>query len=220
MNPIWIAGSISECAEVGRTGVPGAIVTNPTVVADWCRDGMTFHQAVRACLDAVPDLPLFIQLRGPVRADYLDQAAALRAISERVVPKLPATVEALAAVKTLAGQGVDSLVTTVCSLSQASLAAAADAAWICPYWARVREAGGDPARLIREASALYRRGGHRTRIVPASIRSVADADEAFEAGADGVIVFHNVFREMHQHPLMASSLASFERDDWSRIPQD
>ncbi|MGN6506218.1 MAG: transaldolase family protein [Tepidisphaeraceae bacterium] len=213
---LWIAGTIDECASAASTGLTSAIVTNPTVIAKWCAGTRTLEAVCQEMLERAP-LPLFVQLRGPMTAQYLAEAAHLRKISTRVVPKLPATLDGLAAVRALADRGVESLVTTVCSLEQAYLCAAAGARWICPYVARVNDAGGNAFTLIRDAAEYYRRTNAGIRIMPASVRTRLDAEECLRAGADGVIVFHDLFLTLFDHPVMMNSLEKFEAEDWSRI---
>lgn len=215
--PLWIAGTIDQCAADASTGLVKAVVTNPTVVADWCAGGESLESVCRQMLDQT-SLPLFIQLRGPTTEQFLAEAEWLKTISARIVPKLPATHAALVAVSTLADRNIDCLVTTVCSLEQAYLSAAARARWICPYVARVNDAGGDAFTLIRDAADYYRRNKLRTQIMPASVRSSADVAACLRAGADGVIVFHDLFLTLFEHPVMAASLAQFESQDWARIP--
>jgi len=213
---LWIAGTIDQCTASAGTGLVDAVVTNPTVVASWCAGGESMESVCREMLDRT-SVPLFIQLRGPRTEQFLTEAEHLKSLSPRIVPKLPATHAGLVAVRKLADRNIDSLVTTVCSLEQAYLCATARARWICPYVARVNDAGGDAFGLIRDAADYFRRNHLRTQIMPASVRSAADVASCLRAGADGVIVFHDLFLTLFEHPVMAASLAQFETKDWSRI---
>ncbi len=40
---IWIAGTLNQVLAACQTGLVSAIVTNPTVMADWTKDGQTLE---------------------------------------------------------------------------------------------------------------------------------------------------------------------------------
>lgn len=214
---LWIAGAIDEVVAAANTGLPTAVVTNPTVVADWTADGRTLEEAAEEVLERTA-LPLYVQLRGPDADTFKREGDALAARSERLCLKLPSTLAGLEAVRYFAHNGLTTLVTTVCSLEQAYLAAAAGASSICPYMSRLDEAGEPAATLISRVASAYDRHDVATRIYPASVRRREQIGEAIEAGAHGVILFDALFREMCDHPVTKDSLHRFDRDDWSRIP--
>lgn len=213
---IWVAGPVDELIEACTTGIPGAIVTNPDVVAGWFReDG---RDPVETAVELVnrTALPLFLQLAGPDRASFLRQAGAIARRDPRLLPKLPATAEGLAAAADLSTRG-PLLITAVSSLAQAAIAATAGARFLCPYFARLRDAGIDPADLCARGAACFERMGCPTEFVPASIRSVDDFQSALAAGATGGIVFTGLFREMLDHPATAAALAGFDVA-WKALP--
>lgn len=219
MTELWIAGTIDEVLKAAKTGLPKAIVTNPTVVAEWTADGRTLESAVREVC-AGTDLPLYIQLRGPSAEQFKAEGEALAAISPQLCLKLPSTLEGIEATAYFAGKGKTTLVTTVCSLEQAYLAACAGAGAICPYMSRLDDAGESSTQLIADTATLYERHGCKTRIFPASVRTRQQIGAAMRVGAHGVIIFDTLFREMTSHTVTDASLAAFEKDDWSRIPRE
>jgi len=213
---LWVAGPVDELIEACATGIPGAIVTNPDVVAGWFRvDGRDPVETAAALVEHTA-LPLFLQLAGPDRASFLRQAGAITRRDPRLLPKLPATAEGLAAAAVLSARG-PLLVTAVSSLAQAAMAAAAGARFLCPYFARLRDAGIDPADLCARGAASFGRLGCPTEFVPASIRSLADFESALAAGATGGIVFTGLFREMLDHPATAAALTGFDAA-WKSLP--
>lgn len=212
---IWIAGSPEEVVQAAQTGLVSAVVTNPTVIAAWTQSGESLEDVATSVIKAT-NLPLYVQLHGPGRDQFLREADYLKKISGQIIPKIPATLEGLAAAAILEHQGIETLITTVCSLNQAYVAAVAGVTAICPYYSRLRDHGDDAARFIHEVADMYRREGVPTRIRPASVRSVEDVAQCLQNGADGVIVFYEVFRQLTAHPVSDSSLANFE-NDWQRI---
>lgn len=212
---LWIAGTVDQVEAAAATGLASAIVTNPTVVAQWTTAARRPLEDIAAELVAATGLPLYIQLHGPSPEAFLAEAEALRRLSPLLLPKLPSTTEGLVACRALAAQGIPVLVTTVCSVNQAYLAAIAGAASICPYFARLGESGRDPAQFIATVAALYARHSLKTEILPASIRTLEQAEAALVAGASGLIIFDELFRRLCDHEVTASSLAGFETD-WAK----
>jgi TalC/MipB family fructose-6-phosphate aldolase len=212
---LWIAGTVAQVKAVAATGLASAIVTNPTVVAQWCAAEKKPLEDIALDVVQTTGLPLYIQLHGPTAATFLAEARALRRLNPLILPKLPSTTEGFIACRALADEGSPVLVTTVCSVNQAYLAAVAGATSICPYFARLGESGQDPAAFIATVAALYARHGIKTEILPASIRTLAQAEAAMVAGASGVIIFDELYRQLCDHGVTASSLQGFEAD-WAK----
>lgn len=212
---LWITGTVEEVKIAAETGMVGAVVTNPSVVARWARDGRRLDDLFAAVCDATK-LPLYVQLRGPNRSAFLAEFESLRTVSERIHPKLPATADGLAATRELADEHVQVLVTAVCSISQAALAVAAGASFICPYFARLNDTGYEAYRLIEQIAGLYSRHDAQTQIVPASIRTTQDFEDVLLAGAHGAILPYAVFSSSIEHELTRKSLVEFE-SDWKQI---
>ena len=213
---IWVAGPVDELIDACASGIPTAIVTNPDVIAAWHRSDGRDPVETAASLVERTGRPLFLQLAGPTCDDFLRQADAIRARDPLLLPKLPATPAGLAATARLSPHTAV-LVTAVSSLAQALAAAAAGARFLCPYFARLRDAGIDPAGLCSRASTAFRNTGCHTELVPASIRTLDDFEYAIAAGATGGIVFTGLFREMLSHPATTSALDGFQTS-WNSLP--
>ena len=212
---LWIAGSVEQVCAAAATGLVSAIVTNPTVVAQWTAAARRPIEDIATEVVSATKLPLYIQLRGPGADAFLAEAEALLRLSPFIRPKLPSTTEGLVACRKLASQNIPVLITTVCSVNQAYLAAVAGAASICPYYARLGESGTPPAAFIASVAQMYQRSRVGTEILPASVRTVEQAEAALLAGASGLILFDDLFRKLCEHDVTASSLAGFE-GDWAK----
>ncbi|WP_024285959.1 transaldolase family protein [Cellulomonas sp. KRMCY2] len=122
------------------TGLFAGVTTNPLLLA---RAGLT-----SADLPALHDWAVahgartvFLQTLGTDVDQIVREGENLRALSERVVVKVPATRAGLTATRRLADSGVPLLVTAVYRASQALLAQAAGAQYIAPYLGRMTAAG-------------------------------------------------------------------------------
>ncbi len=213
---LWITGSLQEVKDAVKLGLAGAVVTNPTVISQWSSGTRALEDVVAEACDAT-GLPLYVQLYGPDKRSFIRELRHLKEISKLIVPKLPATMEGLAATRDLASEGETVLVTAVCSIQQAFLAAVAGAEFICPYFARLNDAGQEAATLIQDSRNLYEGNGFATEIIPASIRSIQDLSASLFAGAHGAILPVKVFYDAFENELTKSSLATFEQD-WQTIP--
>lgn len=213
---IWIAGSAAALPPLCATGIPQAIVTNPDVLAGWHRENGRAPEDTAAGLAETTGLPVFLQLRGPDADALIRQARAIRSLHPLLLPKLPATAAGLAACATLAGE-TTVLVTAVATLAQAAAAAAAGAQFLCPYFARLRDHGGDPAALCAASASCFARTGCTTELVPASLRNRADFESALSHGATGGILFTQLFEEILEHESCGAAMESFT-PAWNSLP--
>lgn len=213
---IWIAGSAAALPPLCRTGIPEAIVTNPDVLAGWHRENGRAPEITAAELADATGLPVFLQLRGPDTNALLRQAGAIRSLHPLLLPKLPATAAGLAACATLAKE-TTVLVTAVATLAQAAAAAAAGAQFLCPYFARLRDHGGDPAELCAATASLFTQTRTTTELIPASLRNRADFETALRHGASGGILFTQLFEEILEHESCVAAMDSFT-PAWNTLP--
>lgn len=216
MMDIWIAGTMAEVKMAADSGLVSAVVTNPTVMAQWTAEGRKLEEVCREVVDAT-GLPLYVQLYGPTTTAFLAETEYLRKISPLIRPKLPSTLEGISAAKQLEAGSCKTLVTTVVSVNQAYACAAAGVSAICPYLNRLQQSGEDALIVINRIAAMYRRELVPTRILPASVRTEEDIHHALVSGCSGVIVFYPLFLSMFRHAVTADSLAAFETD-WKKIP--
>ncbi len=98
-------------------------------------------------------------------------------------------------------EGVETFCTTVFSLTQAAAVAQAGVDHILPFCDPVKEAGGDPTKLIRECVQMFAGWEQRPFIMAALVRTVDSAYAAFRDGADELVTMWTVYRDMMDHPL-------------------
>lgn len=215
---IWISGSVEQVIADSKTGLADAIVTNPTVIAQWCQNGESMETLAKKVTEAT-GLSLYIQLKGPSVSGYLDQYKKLKQVSKMIIPKIPSTLEGIQAARMLESRGQETLVTMVCSIGQAYACAAANVRTICPYYNRLAEQGENADAFLSNVAAIYKENEVKTKIMPASIRSLEDVENALKSGSNGVIIFSEVFRELFQHPVTTASMKGFE-EDWKNIVEE
>jgi len=208
---IWIAGTIDEVTEAAHTGLVSAVVTNPTVISQWTSEGDSLEDVLAQVTSKV-EVPVYVQLYGPDKETFLAETEYLQNISPNIRPKLPATLEGIAATKVLNDSKIETLITTVCSPGQAYAAAVAGADAICPYVARMNDYDNSAEELLISLSEMYRRNSIETKIIPASVRTIDDVNVCLRSGCNGVIIFYDLFKSLFDHPVLKESLDRFEKD--------
>ncbi len=130
-----------------------------------------------------------------------------------MILKIPCTVNGLKAFAAFKEQGVETFCTTVFSLPQAVAVAQAGVDHILPFCEPVKEAGGDPTKLIRDCVAMFAGWEQRPFIMAALVRSVETAQAAYRDGVDELVTMWTVYRDMMEHPLTAQWNKIF-LDEW------
>lgn len=212
---IWVSGTVKEVIEISKTGLIEAVVTNPTVTSEWAESGQSLEELAKYVVEET-GLPLYIQLKGPKFDDFRRECDYLKQISEKIIPKIPSTLDGISAAGLLEKQGIETLVTTVCSINQAYACAAVGISTICPYYNRIKDNGVDADALFTSIISMYKNNKVDTKIIPSSIRSAHDVAVALKNGCNGVIIFKKVFDELFENDVTNQSLQEFEKD-WNNI---
>ena len=159
-------------------------------------------------LEAFPDGPICYQPTRSTYAEMEEQARAAAALApDRVVAKLPATLEAITLATALRADGIDSALTAVYSPAQALLAHEAGCMWIIPYVDRAaRHSAG---AVVLEQAAILERLDSPTRILAASLKTAPQVVESILDGAHDITAPLDVLRALPAHPLTESAVREF-----------
>lgn len=208
---IWLAGDPEDLGVWMERGAAG-IVTNTVVLNQMVQKYGQVTDVVQRYLD-ITDKPVVVEIDGHSTDELLAVSEVFTRMSDQIIIKIPCTPHALAAFKSLQGQGVETYCTTVFSLSQAAAVAQAGVTHILPFLEPVKDMGGDPTQLVRECVEMFAGWEQRPYITAALVRSVETAHAALRDGADGIIVFWPIFEEMMRHPLTDTWNQTF-LDEW------
>lgn len=208
---IWLAGDPDDLKDWMSFGAAG-IVTNTVVLNQYAPK----HGGVVPLIEkylAMSDKPVVMEIDGHTVEELLEVGKVFTDLSDRVILKVPCTVNGLKAFSALREQGVETFCTTVFSLPQAAAVAQAGVDHILPFCDPVKEAGGDPTKLIRECVQMFAGWEQRPFIMAALVRSVETAYAAFRDGADELVTMWTVYRDMMDHPLTRQWNKIF-MDEW------
>lgn len=194
------------------------VTTNPTILLAAIERGQrisdkdVLRELLQLCSGAV-----FVQ---PTANDAEGLYAAARSYVEvdpaRVVLKLPMSSIGMKTALLLAHESVRLSFTAVASVAQAYCGVLAGAAWIIPYFGRLRRAGADPCQMVSDMARVIARPDGSARILAASVKSPNDVVEATLAGAHDVTAPPEVIRALTEDALSHDAIARFAAD-WDRV---
>jgi len=199
------SASLDDAAAAARLGVVGGITTNPALMARETKEPLA-HLA--RLLQVFPAGPICYQPTLSTPEVMEEQARAAAALApDRVVAKLPATLEAISLAAALTAEGVDCALTAVYSPAQALLAHEAGCRWVIPYVDRAaRHSAG---AVVVELAAILEQLDSPTRILAASLKTAPQVVEAVLDGAHDITAPLDVILGLPAHPLTESAVREF-----------
>lgn len=126
--------------------------------------------------------------------------------------KVPIGWDELRVIATLARRAIAVNCTCLFTEEQAILAANAGARYVSIFMGRLKDIGGDPAKVIANTRRILDLGGHSAEIIIGSIRSQADILEAHLAGGHIVTAGAKIIEGMAAHPQTDKSVQGFLKD--------
>jgi transaldolase len=183
------SAAADDCAKWVTTAVVRGVTSNTTILT---RAGETsVSAAVKRILAHEPE-----ELHAPVLSEDDDeafaQAEALAGLDPRVKIKIPIVASTgryrSALIRRALASELPVNVTACISLPQLYVALSLGPGYVSVLWRRSRDAGADPAQMVRALAARRDLCGLNTHIVIGSIREPEDVTEALAQPADIVTV--------------------------------
>ena len=203
---IWLAGDPDDLKSWLKYGTAG-IVTNTVVQKEMTEKHGTLIELTKKYLD-ITDKQVVIEIDGHSTQELLDIGEIFTKMSDQIILKIPCTIHGLGAFEILAIEDVETFCTTVFSLTQAVAVAQAGADHILPFCEPFKELGVDPGKLVKECADTFKKWDNGPKITAALVRSVDVAYSAIKNGADGIIIFWAVYKELIENPLT---------DKWNKL---
>ncbi len=199
------SASLEDAAAAAKLGFVRGITTNPALMARETKEPLAH---LTRLLEAFPEGPICYQ---PTESTYEEMDAQARAASalapDRIVAKLPATLEAITLATALLKDGIPSALTAVYSPAQALLAHEAGCTWIIPYVDRA--ARHSVGAVVVEQAAILEQLDSATRILAASLKTAPQVVESIFDGAHDITAPLDVLRALPAHPLTESAVLEF-----------
>ncbi len=205
------SSDINEIKPINKTGLIDGITTNPSLLA---KQQGSFKKILKSIAK---------EIKGPISAEVtsikadgmIDEAKILQKIAKNIVIKIPLTLDGLIACNYLTKKKFMVNVTLCFSVSQALLAAKAGATFISPFIGRLDDIGENGLLLIKDIRTVYDNFNFKTKILAASIRTVAQIQEVLKIGADIATIPPKIFHELYKHELTDKGLEIF-LSDWKK----
>ena len=201
------SASVDDAAAAAALGFVHGITTNPALMA---RETKAPLAHLERLLAAFPRGPVCYQ---PTRTSYAEMDEEARAAAalapERVVAKLPATLEAIRLAAALTDDGVRCALTAVYSPAQALLAHETGCIWIIPYVDRAARHSDGGLAVVDSLAAMLARLKSSTRVLAASLKSAPQVVDAILHGSHDVTAPLDVLRGLPAHPLTESAVREF-----------
>jgi len=223
------SASPSEVKRFAESGILGGVTTNPTLLVKQISDVIDSSQeaflrqkkVLKEICDATfnnKEIPILAEPVSTDAAGIEKEALELCAVSSsQIVAKIPLTAEGLAAARRIKSvKKIRVAFTLIFSPSQALVAAAAGADYICPFVGRLDDSGENGVAVISQMENIYRACRIPTKIIAASIRNVEHVTGCASAGVYAATCPPKVIDEMIAHPLTAKGVERFV-SDWNNI---
>lgn len=201
--------NLDEIKEASTWGFVKGVTTNPSLIA---KEGLTQEEVITKITKLING-PISAEVTAEDYEGMIKQGEKLHEIDpDNIVIKLPMTIDGLKACKYLTSKGIHTNVTLCFSAAQALLAMENGATYVSPFLGRLEDNGWDSMKLINDIVTLKKNFGYETKIISASIRSVAHVENCALAGADIATVPYKVLTKLVRHPLTDSGLETFAKD--------
>lgn len=156
---------------------------------------------------------LHLQAWGATEDELLERGRALVALApDCVVVKLPLTDLGLRAGRVLLAEETRVTLTACYTPPQAVAAAALGATYVAPYLGRISDGGLDGCAEVVTMEHCLRGLGSPTRLLVASLRSLAELTRLAAAGVDTFTLSPHLAQQLWSHCATAAAAAQFEAD--------
>ena len=200
--------NIAEIEEASKWGFVKGVTTNPSLIA---KEGKSQKEIISTIVKLI-DGPISAEVTANDYETMVKQGHELFKIDPKhIVIKLPITIDGLRACKILHGENIPTNLTLCFSSAQALLAMENGATYVSPFLGRLDDNGWDSLKLIQDIVTLKKNYGYPTKIIAASIRSVAHVENCALLGSDIATVPYKVLVKLVKHPLTDAGLVSFNQ---------
>jgi transaldolase len=208
--------NLAEIIEANEMGAIQGVTTNPSIIAKEPKGG--FDDLIKKLAEYCGSENL--SLSAEVFAlDYDGMVRQANEMYEKFYPicndfhvKIPVGFDGLRAIKTVSKNGVKINATACYSEQQLQLCASAGAHYVSLFYCRLKQHGGDVAKVLDRAKNYIYENSLDCEIIAGSIRTGTDVSDAWKEGADIVTTGLPVIKEMVEHPKTTESIDRFDKD--------
>jgi transaldolase len=207
---VWLDSTQISSVQIGvRLGILSGVTTNPSLIA---RSERCLERVLEDLLH-FQEGPVAVQVVAQDSIEMVQQGQNLYDFSNRLIIKVPVTINGLEAIHLLSRQGIPTMATALFTPHQALMAALAGADYLAPYLGKIEKAGGSPWETLTSITRILNNYHLTTKILGASIYGLEQAAKCAELGIFGITVKETIFEKMiEDHPLTLQSVQEFMED--------
>ena len=201
---------MKEIEEFTRWGIADGVTTNQKIFLS--EGGVDFKRHIlKIC--ALVNGPVSVETTKSTVPELLEEARKYASWHKNIVVKVAMYGDGrgLQVVQQLAKEHIKTNMTVMMTFNQLVLAAKAGATYVSLFYNRSKEAGENPAQIIRDYVAVAKEGKLSARLIVGSIRTPDDVALAVAAGAHIMTVPAKILRQMPFNKRTEETIEEFDR---------
>ena len=210
---------LSDIIPVAQTLPLAGVTTNPSILLAAQERGQKLEMlSLLRELQRIVEGFIFVQPGSASEEEMLKEVMSYVEVDPlRIIPKLPMTqIGMRVALRLRTSHRQRIAFTAVTSLAQAYSAAMVGADFIIPYYNRLVRAGVDANERVSQMAELLHNQQLPSRLLVASIKTSAEAENALLAGAHDLTIAPQVLMDMVQDPQSEQAVEKFGQD-WQKM---
>ena len=205
--------NVKEIKDILPWGILSGVTTNQKIFS--CEKGINFKDRVKEILSVI-DAPLSIEVTKTNESDeaMIEEAKEYSSWNPKnIVIKIPmfGNGRGLILANKLHKLKIKTNVTCLITTNQVVLAALSGATYASIFYCRVRDAGGDPVKVLQDSKRIIQESGLQTKIIVGSIRKPEDVAEAAAAGAPIITITPKVLLQMPFSQKTEDTIKEFDQ---------
>jgi transaldolase len=207
--------SLKEVEELYQWGIADGVTTNQKIFLQ--EGGVDFQKRVVDICNFVKG-PVSVETTKHGVQELLQEARTYAGWHENVVVKVAmyGNGNGLRVVSQLKREGIKTNMTCMMTLNQLILATKAGATYVSLFYNRSKEAGENPAQIIRDFVGLAKQNNYSSRLIVGSIRTVEDVATAIAAGAHIMTIPTKILLQMPFNQRSEDTIREFD-EAWEKF---
>ena len=207
--------SLKEVEELYQWGIADGVTTNQKIFLQ--EGGVDFQKRVVDICNLVKG-PVSVETTKHTVQELLQEARTYASWHEDVVVKVAmyGNGNGLKVVSQLNREGIKTNMTCMMTLNQLILATKAGATYVSLFYNRSKEAGENPAQIIRDYASLAKENNYNSRLIVGSIRTVEDVSTAISAGAHIMTIPTKILLQMPFNQRSEDTIREFD-EAWEKF---
>lgn len=201
--------SLSEIKEFSSWGIADGVTTNQKIFL--AEGGVDFKTRVLDICNLV-DGPISVETTKNTYEELINEAREYASWHRNVVVKVAmyGNGNGLRVVSRLVKEGIRTNMTVMMTLNQLVLASKAGATYVSLFYNRSKEAGENPAKIVRDFASIAKESGFASRLIVGSIRTPDDVATAIAAGAHIMTIPSKILKQMPFNKRSEETIAEFD----------